>query len=179
MILVARHGQTNDNKNHIVQGNKPLNKLGKEQAKNLAKELKNTHFDICFCSPLRRTRQTLKYIKKYHKTMEIIYDDRLVERRYGHLVGVCYDTIAGYKEMRWNANYIMPENIEQVEDFYNRIADFYDEIISKYQNKNVLVVAHSGVARMTYFYFNGKPQNKDYTNYCIRNCETLKIELND
>ena len=78
--------ETNDNKNHIVQGNKPLNKTGKVQVKETAKSLKDVKFDVCFCSPLKRTRQTAKALIKYHKNLKPVYDGRLIERQYGDLV---------------------------------------------------------------------------------------------
>ena len=80
MIYLVRHGQTDDNKNHIIQGNKPLNETGKQQVEETAETLKDVDFDICFCSPLVRTIQTLDVIKKYHENLPIVYDDRLKER---------------------------------------------------------------------------------------------------
>lgn len=176
MIYLVRHGQTDDNKNHIIQGNKPINATGRKQVKVTALELKDKIFDICFCSPLKRTRQTLKIIKKYHKDMPITFDDRLVERDYGNLVGVCYDDIENYTPTRWNANYTLDESVESPEQLYDRVAGFYDEILPKYKGKNILIIAHSGIARMTYFYFTGKPEDRDYTNFGIKNSHILQIE---
>ena len=62
MIYFVRHGQTDDNKYGIIQGNKPLNETGVAQAKETAEILKNEHFDICYCSPLERTKQTMQEI---------------------------------------------------------------------------------------------------------------------
>ena len=176
MIYLVRHGQTNDNKNHIIQGNKPINKTGKKQVKETAEVLKEVKFDVCFCSPLKRTRQTAKALTKYHKNLITIYDDRLIERQYGKLVGLCYDTIPNYSTIRWNANEKFEKTAEQVLDFYDRVASFYDEILPNYKNKNILIVAHSGVARMTYFYFNGKPKNNDYSDFKIKNAHIMQSE---
>ena len=176
MIYLVRHGETNDNKNHIIQGNKSLNRIGRKQVKETAITLKDVDFDICFCSPLKRTKQTAKSLLKFHKNLQIVYDDRLTERRYGELVGICYDTIPNYAKVRWNANEKFVASAEQVLEFYDRIAGFYDEILPKYKNKNILIVAHSGVARMTYFYFNGKPENNDFTDFKINNAHIMQVE---
>ena len=176
MLYLVRHGQTDDNKNHIIQGNKPLNKLGKKQVKETAQTLKDINFDICFCSPLRRTKQTAKALLKYHKNLEVIYDDRLIERKYGDLVGICYDTIPNYSAIRWNANEKFDDTAEQVLDFYDRISTFYNDILPKYKGQNILIVAHSGVARMTFYYFNGKPEDNNFTNFEIKNAHIMQVE---
>lgn len=176
MIYLVRHGETDDNKNHIIQGNKPMNKTGKKQVKETAKILKDIEFDVCFCSPLKRTRQTAKSLLKYHRNLKTFYDDRLIERQYGEMVGLCYDTIPNYAKIRWNANEKFVGSAEQVLDFYDRIADFYDDIQSRYKGKNILIVAHSGVARMTYFYFHGKPKDNDFTDFRIKNAHIMQIE---
>jgi len=63
MIYFVRHGQTYDNavKPEILSGHNKvkLTKAGIEQAKQTAQELKDVKFDICFCSPLKRAKQTL------------------------------------------------------------------------------------------------------------------------
>ena len=176
MIYLVRHGETNDNKNHIIQGNKSLNKTGKQQVKDTAITLKDVDFDVCFCSPLKRTRQTAKALLKYHKNITTYFDNRLIERRYGKLVGICYDTIPNYLKIRWNANERFDASAEQVLEFYDRIAGFYDDILSKHHGKNILIVAHSGVARMTYFYFNGKPKQNNYSYFKIKNAHIMQIE---
>ena len=66
-----------------------LKEKGFEQAKETAKNLKDIKFDICFCSPLLRTRQTLDEIIKYHQNLNVIYDDRLKERDYGDNWSTC------------------------------------------------------------------------------------------
>ena len=62
-----RHGQTYWNKNGIMHGQYdiPLNFTGEKQAIKISEDLKNEHFDLCFCSPLKRARATAyKILKK-------------------------------------------------------------------------------------------------------------------
>lgn len=173
MIYFVRHGQTDDNANgNLLTGwsSTPLNEKGIAQAKETAKELKDVSFDICFCSPLARTRQTLKEILEYHTDLKVIFDDRLKERDYGEVTGkpasIC-------KFRRWNANDKIPFQMESVPEIFDRVANFYDEILPKYKDKNILIVSHSGVGRMTYFYFNGKPKDNDYSNFELGNAKTM------
>ena len=177
MIYFVRHGQTDDNANgNLLTGwsATPLNEKGFAQAREAAENLKDIKFDICFCSPLLRTRQTLDEIIKYHKNLNVIYDDRLKERDYGEITGqpanIC-------KFRRWNANDEVPYKMETIPEMFDRIASFYDDLKRNYKGKNILIVAHSGVGRMTHFYFNGKPQDNDYSNFEIGNAKVMEIEL--
>jgi probable phosphoglycerate mutase len=177
MIYFVRHGQTDDNANgNLLTGwsETPLNNKGVEQAKDVANNLKNIKFDICFCSPLVRTKQTLGEIIKYHKDLTVIYDDRLKERDYGEITGQPA-SICEFR--RWNANDYIPFKMESIPEMFDRISSFYDDLKRDYKNKNILIVAHSGVGRLTYFYFNGKPQDNDYSNFEIGNAKIMELEL--
>ena len=177
MIYFVRHGQTPDNIANVLTGwtATPLTEKGIEQAKATAETLKNVKFDICFCSPLVRTKQTLDEIIKYHKNLPVIYDDRLKERNYGLATGKSVD-ICNFK--RWSAedNNSIPLEIETINQMFDRVSAFYNEILTKYKDQNVLIVSHSGVARISHFYFNGKPANSDYSNFKIGNAEILMLD---
>ncbi len=176
MIYFVRHGSTYDNENNnILSGHNSveLSKKGIEQAKETATKLKDTQFDICFCSPLKRTQQTLKYILKYHKNLPVVFDDRLKERDYGEITNMPSSVC---KFERWNANEKIPFKMESIPEMFDRIASFYDEILNKYKGKNILIVSHSGVARLSYFYFNGKPKDGDYTNFKLNNADVMQLE---
>lgn len=176
MIYFVRHGQTYDNFNNIIQGDGSLSEIGFEQVKETAKVLKDIDFDICFCSPLLRTRQTLNEIKVYHNNLKVIFDDRLKERFYGDAVGKHFSEVPILRN-RWDANVKMSHNIESIDDLYNRVASFYDDIKQKYSNKIILIVAHSGIARMSSAYFYGKPKNNDYSSLKINNAEIIKLDF--
>ncbi len=176
MIYFVRHGQTDDNANgNLLTGwnATPLNAKGIEQAKEIAKELKNIRFDICYCSPLLRAKQTLNEILKYHKDLKVIFDDRLKERDYGEITGLPASIC---KFRRWNANDEIPYKMESIPKMFKRIAKFYDDILPKTKGKNILIVAHSGVGRLSYFYFTGKPTNGDYSNFQLGNAKYMTFK---
>ncbi len=56
------------------------------QANDTAHMLRNSSFDVIFCSPLKRAKQTAEIINK-NRGLIIIYDDRLRERNYGEFEG--------------------------------------------------------------------------------------------
>lgn len=163
MIYFVRHGQTYDNETKTIQGNGPLNPNGINQAQQAAIELKDIEFDICFCSPLLRTKQTLEHILIYHPNLKVIYDDRLIERQYGDAVGMHYNEIVDI-EKRWYGNINLSHNIESVDKLYSRVESFYNDLKKNYQDQNILIVSHSGVGRVSKGYFYGKPINDDYTD---------------
>lgn len=175
MIYFVRHGQTDDNKYGIIQGNKPLNETGVAQAKETAEILKNEHFDICYCSPLERTKQTMQEIVKFHEKLDAIFDERLVERKYGKHVGKFKNDIENY-DKRWLANQSLAETIETIPEMLERVSSFFNEILPKHKGQNILIVAHSGVARIANAYFNGVPTDGDYTKFKLKNAEVAKFE---
>lgn len=63
-IYLVRHGQTYNNIYNKLQGwsNSPLTKKGKQDAVQVARRLKNTHFDAAFCSDLPRAIETCQTI---------------------------------------------------------------------------------------------------------------------
>ena len=61
-IYIIRHGQTDYNKQNIVQGrgiNSSLNELGRSQAKAFHNHYKNEGFDIIYISTLKRTSESV------------------------------------------------------------------------------------------------------------------------
>lgn len=175
MIYFVRHGQTDDNIKEIYTGwlETPLNNKGVEQAKETAFNLKDKHFDICYCSPLIRAKQTLNEILKYHKDLKVVFDDRLKERDYGEITGKSASEVVKFN--RWNDNEIPPYKMESISHLYNRVASFYDEILES-KGENILIVAHSGVSRVSYAYFNGKPADNDYSNLSVENAKCVEFK---
>jgi 2,3-bisphosphoglycerate-dependent phosphoglycerate mutase len=89
-IYLFRHGQTYFNRDKRFTGWKDskLTKQGIKDAKKVAKKLKNKKFQVAYHSHLSRSKDTLKYVLKYHpECKELIEDDRMIERSYGKLQG--------------------------------------------------------------------------------------------
>ncbi len=80
-LYIVRHGQTDWNVKKLLQGatDIELNGEGIKQAEELSKKLDLDKIDICFCSPLKRTRQTANIL--LGDKVKVIYDDMIVEKR--------------------------------------------------------------------------------------------------
>ena len=79
-LYVIRHGQTDWNiqKKLLSTTDVPLNSTGVEQCKEAEKLVRNLNYDLVICSPKLRTKQTAEIVNT--KKVEVIYDDRLIER---------------------------------------------------------------------------------------------------
>ena len=92
-IYLFRHGQTYYNRDHFFTGWKDarLTPLGVRQAKKIAEKLRTKRIDVAYQTRLSRSKDTLKYVLKYHpECRDIIEDDRMIERSYGRLEGLSH-----------------------------------------------------------------------------------------
>ena len=172
MIYIVRHGQTEYNVVGRYGGriDVPLNENGINQAYELRDILKNIKFDFVFSSPLKRALKTAEIICNN----DIIKDDRLIERNNGDLEGKLKTEIDEFPD--FNDPNENRYNIENIVDFRNRIYDFFNEIKNQYRGKDVLVVTHAGVGIYARCFFEGEPQDNNYMNYKMANCDVLKYK---
>lgn len=173
-VYIVRHGQTNSNLAGVYNLlEEDLNENGIEQAKELSKKIKDLNYEIIICSPLKRTIHTANIINIKNK--EIIYDERLVERKHGKLSGMPWNTVD--REVHWN--YYTEEKYadeESIKELFERVHGFLNELKNK-QYKNVLIVAHSGVSKAFYAYFNGIPKDGKFLKLGLKNGEIAEYEL--
>ncbi len=156
-IYIFRHGQSTYNKAKKFTGfhNPPLTKLGKKQSKIIAKKLKNKNFQIAFQTRLKRSKQTLKEVLKYHPGIKIIEDNRLIERNYGLLNGSSHkDFIKNYGIKRFNKIHrdfnTRPPKGESFADVEIRVKSFIRDLkkLMKNQEVNVAISSHGNSLRL-------------------------------
>ena len=139
MLTFIRHAKTEFNKKRLFQGQLDiqLSQLGInetiEKSKNFPQD-----FDICFCSPLSRTKQTAEILVPY---LNLNFDDRIKERNMGDWQGTSITS----NKLRKLSNNAVPPNGENVLDIDKRVSEFLDMVNKNYKDKNVLVVTHVGV----------------------------------
>ena len=105
-IILARHGETDYNKNKMVQGHTdiPLNEEGIRQGIAAGKKIEDYDIDIAYSSVLGRAYDTARYMldnsnSEDNKKLEVIKDKRLIEKSYGGYEGVSFAEYgAGMKE---------------------------------------------------------------------------------
>lgn len=162
-LYVLRHGETEENKTGIMQGNMEtlLNEKGRNQALALRQKIKDANIDLVICSPKQRAKETALLAAP---DIPIIYDERLLSRNHGEFEGLPRDQIDlhDYWNIKKNIQY---KEAESVGELFNRISSLLNDILEKYSDKKVLLVTHSGIARVLYYYFNGFPDDGDLMEY--------------
>ena len=173
-VYIVRHGQTNSNLAGVYNLiEEDLNERGIEQAKVLGEKIKNLDYEVIYCSPLKRTVHTANIINFNNK--EIIFDKRLVERKHGKLSGMPWNTVD--RETHWNYfNNEKYQDEESVQELFKRVHSFLDELKEK-EYKSILVVAHSGVSKAFWGYFNGIPEDGKFLNLGLKNGEITEYEI--
>lgn len=157
-IYLFRHGQTTYNRDKRFTGfhDPSLTSLGKKQAHLLAKKLKNKKFQIAFHTRLKRSKQTLKEVLKYHlECKKIIKDDKMIERNYGLLNGMLHEDYVkkhGLEsfDMIHRDFYTRPPKGESFADVEKRVFLFI-KFLKKYMLKNKVnaaISAHGNSIRL-------------------------------
>ena len=136
-LYLTRHGQTEENKARILQGQLEgtLSELGKKQAEKIAVRLKGINFIAIYSSDLKRAIHTSKIIRKYHPHVPFNIDLRLRERHFGPFQGKPWGSFGDSEN---------PLGVEKQEELFSRASNFIEKIKNSHQGENILVVAHGG-----------------------------------
>ena len=84
MLYIMRHGRTVWNMEHKLQGKTdvPLSEAGRPVVEQAAAACRDTHIDVCYCSPLIRAVETAEIVLR-GREIPIITDVRLEEMGFG------------------------------------------------------------------------------------------------
>jgi len=138
-LILSRHGETEENKLHIMQGQLPghLSELGKQQAKALAETLDKEELDVIVCSDLARSYDTAMAVAR-QKGLQPVATPLLREMDWGIYTGKVAD------EMDFTT---LPESVETIEALYKRAGDFVDFLKKEFPGKRILAIGHGGFNR--------------------------------
>lgn len=174
-LYVLRHGETNENTTGMLQGNMDtlLNDNGRIQAKEVSQEILNKNIDLVIASPKKRTIETANIAAA---NIPVITDIRLLSRNHGEFEGRSKYEIdfKDYWDFNKNTQYLKAESVN---DLFIRVKSLLEEVKEKYKDKNILLVTHSGICRMIYYYFNGLPEDGNLKNYESSNCSFEEYDL--
>ena len=140
ILILTRHGETVENVTGIIQGQTDghLTEKGVQQAKLLAKRLKDEKIDVIYSSDLGRTRNTTKEIIKFHKC-PVHYIKELRERYLASFEG------KHFSEVPWGDQ---PGDLETLEAMRERAKKLIDTTYDKHPNETVLFVGHGALNSM-------------------------------
>ncbi len=173
-IYLIRHGQTDWNNKGLIQGHtdNKLNKVGKNQAKEISSKLKGIKIDKVFCSPLSRAEETLNIIKsQIGIDLDNIVMDGIIERDFGELEAMEVEVFYRIKD------YSVLNDYEQNNQIEKRVNDSIENIINNSKEEDsVLVCAHSHVIKA--FLVSNFKEDYDYS-IKLSNCCILEIETSE
>ena len=167
IITLVRHGEVIEKyqgkyNGHIDIG---LSQNGKLQAEELGKKLQKTAFDKVYCSDLLRAKETLQ---AFNLKIKPIYTKELREKSWGRHEGKSFDEIqeegTEYKNFQ---QWIRALDGEDVDEYIERIREYFYETLFKQKAEKILIVTHSGVIKTLLGIING---------YTLEN--SFSVELN-
>lgn len=163
-FYIVRHGQTGWNVLGLMQGRVDieLNETGILQAESVKKQIKIDEIDICYCSPLKRTKKTAEII--VDGKVEIIVDNMLIERNLGNFEGTKIDQDVIYSQWNYEENN-SDNNLESIKDCLNRANEFLNKLNQKYDNKTILIVSHGSFIKALHFNLIGYDKDTDFLSF--------------
>lgn len=152
-ILLARHGETDDNIEPIrIQGSRdtPLNQIGRAQAAALAQRMAGQSIASLWASHLKRARETAEIVGR-RLGLETHVDPRLAEGHRGRLEGRLWQDVARDEPelyAAWRAageGFRFPEG-ESLREHSDRVMAALDDVRAS-GRLPALVVCHGGSIR--------------------------------
>ncbi len=189
-LIIIRHGETEENKQGIIQGHLPgtLSEEGIEQAKKVANRLRDEKIDYVFSSDSDRAKHTAEEIIKFHQDIPFELKEELRERRYGDFEGQKKDEVK--TKGIWNDSVIAKYGGENPEEVTKRIVDLKNEFLQNFNGKRILIVTHNAIVNfllkdllkeyskirlgntsMTIFEFDGNKEPKLVLLNCTKHLE--------
>ncbi|MBO4726337.1 MAG: histidine phosphatase family protein [Clostridia bacterium] len=173
-VTFMRHAETVYNANKIFAGriNCELSAKGIQDTLKIPSFQKND-FDVYYCSPLKRSIDTLKLVVKGVEQFKV--DDRIIEISVGDWEGKSKDSIPEELVRDYRNGTYTPPNAETTEEVDRRVTNFVTDLFEKYdKNTKILVVTHNGVMRSIKrnFVFN-------YENIMLSNLDCITLDENN
>lgn len=144
-IYLVRHGETDGNRNRIVQTPEtPLSAHGQQQANDLADAYQHHAISRILCSDHTRTQQTAKPVQQL-LGCELVLSELLQERNLGALRGTPWKQI----DFDFLAADYQPENGESQHQFGQRVELAWQHIIEQANavEDSLMVMTHGLVLR--------------------------------
>ena len=177
MIYMIRHGQTELNSRHALQGRSdlPLNANGIREAKETAALLSSVCFGRVFSSPLSRAVQTAQIIAP---KIPVQIDERLIEMDYGPYEGMDLENPAP-EVLRFFRDFVhipAPDGMEQLQRIIERTGNFLEECCRS--EEDILISTHA-IAMKGILEYLTPESGGEYWSKHIGNCEIYITEFRD
>lgn len=191
-LILLRHGETEWNTKHKLQGMKdiPLSAKGEEQAWALHDSLikYGVTFEKIYVSPLMRAKKTAMIVTG-RPAKELIIDDDLREMSFGVCEGAYYNLRdpEAIEKLPLNlrnfaqnpAAYEKPDGGEDFIDVIARTEAFYRRVLVNDADVkgNILVVSHGAALHALIYNIENKTDLNEYWNPKIGNCGAVTFKI--
>jgi len=154
-VFFIRHGETDFNKNQLIQGrgiDMPLNQKGRQQAKAVARLLKPYRIDKIIGSSLIRSQETAKLIRNGKTTYE--FYEEIDEMDFGEIEGRPFNKIKekiNTIHTKWSEGYVdfkCPGGGESPREVFERANDKILEILKNSKDESIAFVIHGRLIRI-------------------------------
>lgn len=183
MLYIMRHGQTDWNIVHKLQGRTdiPLNDNGRQMAREAREGYQDMKIDCCYCSPLQRAKETAELFLE-GRDIPIITDERLREMSFGAFEGEenVFDKPGHpmHTLFKHPEQYVACEESETFASLYARTGEFLREVLVPQleAGKHILVVGH-GAMNLSII---NRVYDVEIANFWKRlpgNCELLELPV--
>ncbi|MGB7604368.1 MAG: alpha-ribazole phosphatase [Lutisporaceae bacterium] len=185
-LYLVRHGETEFNKRGCYYGwtDCELSQNGVGQAELLHEVFQEIKLDVTISSDLKRAVDTANIICS-GKDIEVHRDTRLRELNFGAWEGKHYtDIMQQYKENweEWTSDWqnAAPIQGESFAELCQKVCQCIDELLVRYHDKEILIVAHQGVLRIIITYLLNIPMDKIWSfNFSQGTYSILEIHENN
>ncbi len=182
MLYIIRHGRTDWNDLHKLQGQTdvPLNDEGRLMAEKARETYRDVHFDICFCSPLIRAKETAEILLR-GRNIPLLTDDRLMEMSFGSFEGL--ENSFDIPDCPINTLFFAPDRYisppggaESLDDLFARTGAFLRECVDPLlkEEKDVLIVGHGAMNSSIVCRIRNLPRAQ-FWSAGIENCRLMRL----
>ena len=179
-VLFIRHGQTDFNLEHRLQGALPvpLNECGRAQSRTLANCLKADSIDAIYSSPRSRALETAQIIGAV-LGQAVREDERLAEIAFGDFEGLTFAEVAAQFPLayrKWETGY-RPYRVPGGEsrlDVQRRMQAAWDDITDAADMETVAMVGHSSAMMILFASMFARLPDKAMMNTSITTLERFE-----
>lgn len=184
-VIFVRHGQSTANLDRVFAGhtNAPLTDLGKTQAENTAKFLKNYPICAIYSSDLARSMQTAEPTGKLHN-LPVIPDRELREIYAGEWEGRSYDELMekytdSYTTWRTDCGRAHPEGGESTLELGTRVSREVERLIEAHRGECFAIFTHATPIRLMRAKWEGYPPEELRNVEFCANASVSIVEYDD
>jgi len=159
-VIIVRHGQSTYNLEKRIQGRcdaSVLTEKGRADARAVATALQGMHFDACYCSPLRRARETADIVTgSLDNAPPPQVTDALLEVNLPDWEHLTKDEVRERHADAYRLWHERPHELAMtvngqpyypVRALFEQATQFWQELLAQHAGSTTLIVGHNGINR--------------------------------